>query len=207
MKNEPRDAGLFFLYYKSSTFVIMAELIKFDPRSKEVVLHPEALKLSPVFKKVKPKDLRYIHLAYDYNSIFHQFTEKDRKNKAKFATYGNIDYDPEDNQHMKDAIEEYKSLQYDHRKEMLRVYQEKIMQLTFKLMDENSESKMLSIQKTISALDKELVDLDKAIQEGERKLILKGGGGLTLVEDWQKNKAKRLRDEQIKKQSTGQMLI
>ena len=47
-----------------------------------IIIHPEAVKLFPEFRKLKEYEVMYMIYAYDYFSPYRRFNERDRKLKA-----------------------------------------------------------------------------------------------------------------------------
>src|SRR4051812_42261866 len=113
----------------------------------DAVLHPEAVQLIPELKKLQKKELLFIILAYDYYSPLHQMPEEERIRKAGRKAFGIDEYKiAEAPENIKKAIEMYRSLQYDTRREMILSYQAKLADIRIKLFKENDT-------KRINALD------------------------------------------------------
>ena len=181
----------------------MMELITID-EVKGIVLHPQAFKLTTHLCKVKIDQLKYIHLAYDYNSVFKQFPPADKKRKAKIKVYGEKSkYDPEKDDKLVKAIEEYKALQYDPEMQILETYSEKLSNLNYSFSQEKDEKKMLIIMQTIEKINVAAKQLQQQINADKATLILKGGGELTFIEQWQLNQLKYKKEKKLEKERTG----
>lgn len=53
-----------------------------------IVLHPDCVKLSPELGLLNDKEILFIILAFDYNSIYRQFPERQRVSKAIWHVFG-----------------------------------------------------------------------------------------------------------------------
>ena len=53
-----------------------------------IVLHPDCVKLSPELGLLSDKEILFIILAFDYNSIYRQFPERQRVSKAIWHVFG-----------------------------------------------------------------------------------------------------------------------
>jgi len=176
----------------------MPLLFKTQRRNK-LVLHPDAIKLTTHLKKLSSDEVYYTILAYDYYSKYHQYPLRDRKLRAEREIFGaeakNIE---EGNKKLKDAIEEYKSLQYDYRRELVNTYQEKIELNRAELISASS----LAVKKLLDAnrmLDAEINKLQHEIDKNEEALELQGGGRISFIEEWRENRKKYQRNKQLEK--------
>lgn len=169
----------------------MSMLFYFDVKN-NIVLHPDVVKLSPELGLLDSKEVLFIALAYDYNSIYRQFPERQRLSRSIFHVWGdnkpellNEDKRPK---RIASAIEAYKSLQYNRNIELIEMYNRKIDELT-QLLEVDSSS--TGIAKNMDSIDR----LRKAIRtiEGEvleDKLIegeLKGNVKRSWLEVLQSN--------------------
>lgn len=149
-----------------------------------VVLRPDCARLCPELSVLDDKELLMIILIYDYYSIFRQFPEAERKRKAMVMVYGeNVD-EIFNKQIIKNAIQAYKSLQYDPKVELQITYQKKIDKM-LELME--SDDSPTSNKKTLETIDL----FRKAIRELEEEVVksmidkgqIKGGHDLSFLED------------------------
>jgi len=157
-----------------------------------ILLHPDVVKLSPELGLLTDKEILFIILAYDYNSIFRQFPERQRVQKAIWHVFNdNVPNLLDENSRphkIKNAIEVYKSLQYNRNIELVEMYNRKIDELLLILAGDNSsngiKNTMESIdkfRKAIRAIEAEIVE--EKLTEGE----LKGSVKLSWLEKLQSN--------------------
>lgn len=158
-----------------------------------IVLHPDVVKLSPELALLTDKEILFIILAYDYNSIYRQFPEKQRVSKAIWHVWQDnmpklLDTDSRP-KNIKIAIEAYVSLQYNRNIELVEMYNKKIDELINLLDIETSNS---GIKNAMDSIDK----FRKAIKEIEMEIIeeklmdgeLKGNLKLSWLEKMQSNR-------------------
>lgn len=156
------------------------------------VLHPDVVKLSPELALLSSEEVLFIILAYDYNSIYRQFPEKQRVSKAIWHVYNdnvpNLLNEEKRPQRIKSAIEAYKSLQYNRNVELVEMYNRKIDDL-LKLLE--AETSTTGIKNNMDSIDK----FRKAIRSIESEIIeeklmdgeLKGNAQLSWLEKLQSN--------------------
>ena len=130
------------------------------------VLHPDSVKLCPEFAYLDPKEILCIVLATDYYSIFRQFAEDERQRRARANVYGTDNENFFQLPKIKKAVEAYKSLQFDPRREQIITYKRKLQELDgiLSAVDEDDFKKI----KDVISSQKEL---RKAIAEVEDELI------------------------------------
>lgn len=153
-----------------------------------LLIHPEAVKLCPELSVLDEREVRFLILAYDYESPFNQQPEADRIHRAK-----NMVYEREMGPNLKEqkwinAIETYKGLQYNPKREMIRVYEKKLTTLSQDLEGDISSSdikKILDSQKLIRLSLKEINEELAEIEE--MKVNIKGGGQLSFIENIMSN--------------------
>jgi hypothetical protein len=146
--------------------------------------------LCPELRFLDDAERLYIVLVYDYYSMYRQFTESDRINKALnhirtvlLMEINNI------SPKMEMAIEAYKSLQFDPKRELVNVYKVKIQQLSADLEKALAPSVIKNILDSQKTLKQATEDLVQEIEMGlEAKANLKGGGNLSLLEKLKLNK-------------------
>lgn len=167
------------------------------------ILNPDCVKLVPEIAPLMQSEekLKYVILVYDYDSPFKQWPIDDRKRKAINRVWG--DAPPknlETDKVLNVAIEAYKSLQYDTKRELIATYERKIQQIESKIEDEDNEKKLTEYASTIDkfrkyvkALEHEVFD-DK-MQEGQ----IKGGQELYWLEKMQKKRDIYLSLQETKK--------
>ena len=155
----------------------MSYLIYCDLKN-NIVLHPDVLKLSPELGLLTDKEVLFIVLAYDYNSIYRQFPERQRVSKAIWHVWQdnmpNILDEEKRPQKLKKGIEAYKSLQYNRNIELVEMYNRKVDEL-LRILEEDSsttgiKNAMDSIdrfRKAIRAIEEEVVE--EKLMDGELK--------------------------------------
>ena len=147
-----------------------------------MIIHPVVMKLCPDFAYLSGKEMLAIILCYDHYSIFRQFPEDERKRRSRAHVFGIEQETFFESPKIKKAVEMYKSLQYDQRRNQLITYKKK-MDAIDSLMEETKQDDFSQI-KTLIGLSKEL---RKAISELEQE-IDKEEEDNSLIEDDQKNK-------------------
>jgi hypothetical protein len=90
------------------------------------ILHPEIVKLCPSLAALSEKEVLFIVLYTDYNSIYKQYPDNDRKRRAMFHAFGDNEVELVNSQRIQDAIADYNSLQYSSKLETAKIYQQKI---------------------------------------------------------------------------------
>ena len=75
----------------------MSYLFHLDQKN-NAVLHPEAVKLCPELRLLNEKEVLFIILAFDYNSIYKQYPERQRLSKAIWHVFG--DNNPKKLEHL-----------------------------------------------------------------------------------------------------------
>lgn len=157
-----------------------------------IVLHPDVVKLEPQLALLTNQEVLFIILAFDYNSIYRQFPERQRVSKAIWHVWQdnipNILDEEKRPKRLKTAIEAYKSLQYNRNVELVEMYNKKIDALLRILEEDNSSN---GIKNTMDSIDK----FRKAIRLIESEIVeeklidgeLKGNVKLSWLEKMQSN--------------------
>lgn len=152
------------------------------------ILHPDAVKLFPGFNILSTEEVLFIILAYDYCSPYAAFVEDDRLRRASLHVWADNRLDILKKQKIKNAIDAYKSLQYNPKIELTKSYQKKIDQLTDG-MDSLAPEKIKATLESINLLRKSIRELEQevlAVYEEEGKLV--GGGERSFLENMHKNR-------------------
>lgn len=154
------------------------------------VFAKEALDLCPELAFLSEKERLYVILVYDYYSMFRQFPEQDRINKTNnhiISLFGSgVDASTEK---IKIAIEAYRSLQYDPRRELVAVYKTKIQSLSAEMDKTLSSTGVKNILESIDRLKKAIEETTQEIELAlETRNALKGGGDLSFLEKIKENK-------------------
>lgn len=143
-------------------------MLFFVDAKNNILLHPYVAKMSPELSLLTEKEVLFVIFAYDYNSIFRQFSEHERMRRSSWRVYG--DYKPElanaekHTQVIKAAISAYKGLQYNRNIELIESYNRKIDLLTAILEEDNSS---IGISKAMTSIDQ----LRKAIRLIEAEVL------------------------------------
>lgn len=166
----------------------MSYLIKINEKTNQV-LHPEAVKLFPGFNVLSEEEILFIVYAYDYCSPFSAFPEEDRVRRASLQVWADNRLELLTKPKIKNAIEAYKSLQYNPKIELTKAYQDKINEIQIRLLVETSDQKIKAMLESIKNLRASIRELEQevlAVYEEEGKLI--GGGERSFLENMLKNK-------------------
>lgn len=174
-------------------------LFKFNKKG-NVVIEPEALKLTKYIKKLDEKQLLFVILFCDYSSKYHQLPIEERMFVAKKEVYADGSYPIEKDKNVELAIEEYESLQYDTKRETLKAYINKISSLTKTLIIEQDLGAIAKIDRAIKTLTQRLDEIQKEINADDSEIKTINGDKLSMIEKWQKNmveynKMKRQKEE------------
>lgn len=152
------------------------------------VLRPDCVKLCPSLSVLDENEILLIILVYDYHSMFRQWPEPERIRKAMIHVYGESIHGLLDEPKMKQAIEDYKSLQYDPRQEQINRLNTKVMEMYNKLDEDQGPSATKAIIQSIQTLNDQIKSLE---QEQTNVIInrgvLKGGASLSFLEDIMKS--------------------
>lgn len=133
-------------------------------KKNNTVLHEDCVRLIPELGTLNEQETLVIVLAYDYHSPYHQFPLEDRQRKALIHVYKGSS--PEGffkKKKIEVAIEAYKSLQYNHKRETIIKYREKVDLLTDLLMDTNEEKKIKEITSSTKELRRYIKELEEEV--------------------------------------------
>lgn len=166
----------------------MSYLFYVDTKN-NAVLHPEVVKLCPSFRALNEKEILYIVLYVDYNSIYKQHPEMERKRKAIWHAFGDNEAELVETPRILAAVEDYMSLQYNPKIETISKYQKKIDKLLLQLDEDDSPTSITKIDGAIATLNKRINDMqmevtDKMLDEG----VLKGGRVKSFLEKIMSNR-------------------
>ena len=170
----------------------MSYLFLIDER-KKTVLHPFAIKLCPELAVLTEKEILFIIHAFDYNSPFKQFPERQKLSKAIFWAFGDnvpelLDEEKRPKK-IKLAIEAYKSLQYNANHELISTYQKKIDMAQGQILAEDAPMRLKNLRDIISGFRKDIHELQtEVVSQSIIEMGLKGDKELSLLEQWQSNK-------------------
>lgn len=155
------------------------------------VFHADAVKLCPELSVLNDKEILFLILVYSYKSPFYQMRlpEQDRINKAMQQVFGSSDKNLLNKGIIKNAAEAIKALQYDPRMELMKVYEDKLKNLSEELVITDTATGIQNILKSQSHLKEAIKGLeDDILNNLEIQETLKGGGTLSFIERLMKNK-------------------
>ena len=168
----------------------MASLL-FDINKKgNQVLRPEAVKLCPELAFLKEEEVLFIILAYDYGSPYNQFPEEDRVRKAIYHVYGADTKPALEKKIIKDGVIAYMALQYDPRREQIKMYQRKKALVNKELEDTTNATTIKGQMKTIKDLQEAIAEIQKEVKaDTERQQAkIRGGETKSWLEEMHSNK-------------------
>lgn len=167
----------------------MSYLFYIDKQAKKV-LHPHAIKLCPELGVLSEQETLCIIMAYDYHSPYNQFPEEERQRKAEAYVWGtSAPAKLWEKEKMKLAADAYKSLQWNPKIELIRVYQKKIEDLNDDLSRTLKDTTITEVVKTTKELRKYIQELeDEVISDEIEESHLTGNKELSWLEKMQANK-------------------
>lgn len=157
----------------------------------QLILSKDAARLCPELVDISEDELKYIILAYDYlESPFRKKPIEERKRIARRRIWKNSRKTPEKTAKIKKAINAYKSLIYDSKREAVDSYKQKIHNLNMEISKSDDFKEIQEKAKIVSFLESKVAEYETDIQAGEVnfELKLKGDKKLSYVEIWQRNK-------------------
>jgi len=153
------------------------------------MVNPEAAKLVPELTSLKMEQLWYVVLVADYvDGPFRRQPPEERRILASRHVYGK-DKKVKEDERVKNAIEAYKGLVFDIRRETLDALKTKVIRLHRDLLqDKISAREIEQIDKSIGFLEKRITSIEKDLDIEEQESIeLKGARKLSKLERWQRN--------------------
>lgn len=152
------------------------------------ILHPEVIKLCPSFTTLSENEALFVVLFMDYNSPYKQLPEHQRKRQAMYHAFDDNEEELIESDRMKFAMEDYLSLQYNPKIEIVRQFQMKIDKLLLVLNEDQSAT---NIKKTVDAIDmlrKNIAVYEREVdEEVQKKGVLKGKMTMSWLEDVMSN--------------------
>ena len=153
-----------------------------------VALDDQALRLIPELVSLTQDELKYVILVVDYvDSPLRKKPLAERKMMAKRMVFKGKNVQPETQKVLK-AMDLYKSLVFDIRRETVDIYSEKIRKLQKEtLHPDTTFARMKEIDQTITFMQNRVTSIQHEldIEEGER-LELQGNRKLSYIEIWQR---------------------
>lgn len=153
----------------------------------KLILDPDVITLVPALKKLTQEQLLYVILLEDYSSPYWQYPVQERERFAKAQAFGKKDVKLENNQFIQDAIIQYRSLQYEPKRETRKAYINKIHMLELLLEQENDPVKIREIQKAIDSLNNSLEHLESQINSYIDIRQMEGKNKLSYLEVYKEN--------------------
>lgn len=171
----------------------MPQVFKLNSQN-EAILHPDAVKLCPEFRRLSKAETLYIVLAYDYHSPFWQYEKEERKRLAMNRAFKSLAKNPESKKIVQAAIESYNSLQYDPLRETLATYKKKLAEMNARMADTEDYVSIRSTAQAIDLLKKSIKEMEQEVEDNEQMEEIKGGGELSFIEIFQKNRTQYMQD-------------
>ncbi len=160
----------------------MSYLFYVDTKA-NVVLHPEVVNLIPSFRTLNEKEVLYIVLYADYNSPYKQFPDHERRRKAMWHAFDENESELIDSPKIKMAVEDYISLQYNPKIEVIRSYQQKIDKLLMQLQGDDAPSSIKKIDDAIDSLRRRIIAIQQEVDSQTlSEGVIKGKMTLSFLE-------------------------
>lgn len=155
----------------------------------EIILNKDAIKLVPELTGITQDELRYVILVVDYvDGPYRKKPLDERKILARRQISKDSDRNPETD-NVRIAMEAYKSLVFDIRRETVDVFTKKVKDLQKEVISpEITFTRMKEIDQSISFMQDRIASINHEldIEEGD-EIELKGQKKLSYIEIWQKN--------------------
>lgn len=166
----------------------MSYLIQINEKTGEV-LHPEVLKLCDSFTLLTEKEMLYVCLFTDYNSIYKQFPEHERRRRAMWHAFNENEHEIIESQRVKDAIQDYTSLQYNPKIELANKFRAKIdIELQLLEIDETTNGLKKHLE-NINLLETQIANLQNQVTDQlKADGVIKGDRQLSFLEKMLSNK-------------------
>jgi len=173
-----------------------------------IYFEEEILKTFPVLADKKNRNtLLYVIFAVYYGSPFAGLPEKERWQMSKRKVFGKKEVETENLPGLKEIRYAIESIQFDIDRETLRIYIEKIGELNLKLQKESDEKNIANIDNAIERLSKRSKQMTENLRRKDEAVIIKGGGVLTYLENWQNNMVKKKEAEKRQQETTGIVML
>lgn len=177
----------------------MGCLFRFD-KVKGVIINPDAVQLTEHIKLLDEKGQLFLIYLLDYESIYAQHPYVVRMRFALAKVYGHSPVDVT-TELFKEAMFEYKILQYDSDRETERVYTDKIEMVQRELLDAKASKAIKEARQTIKDLSEDRAEIRMLIDKKDADVRLRGEGeALSLIEKYQIGKEKRKQEDKISQQ-------
>lgn len=154
-----------------------------------VIVNIDAVKLVPELSNLSQEELRYVIMVVDYvDGPFRKKPLEERKLLAKKKIFGDIKHNPEIPK-VQIAMDAYKSLVFDIRRETIDIYTGKIKELQKESITKDiTFQKMKEIDTSIGFMTERISKINKELDIDESEEIeVKGKKRLSYIEIWQRN--------------------
>lgn len=156
-----------------------------------IMVNEDAAKLVPELQSLSQDQLWYVILVVDYvDGPFRRLPLSERKIMAARKVFKKDSV--KESQKVLNAMDGYKGLIFDIRRETVDALKEKVLKLHKELLkDSTTPTQLQGIDKSITFLEKRIdaIEMDLDIQEKEN-IELKAGRELSFLEQWQRNQMK-----------------
>ena len=160
----------------------MSYLFYADTKNR-AILHPEVVKLIPLLGVLTEQELLYVILYADYNSPYKQHPDHDRKRKAMWHAFDENEVELIESPRIKMAVEDYISLQYNPKIEVIKNYQQKIDKLLLQLQEDDAPSSIKKIDDAIDSLRKRIDIMQNEVDsQTQNEGVIKGKMTLSFLE-------------------------
>jgi hypothetical protein len=152
------------------------------------VLNPEAAKLVPELSGLSPDELLYVILVADYaDGPYRKRPPEERRTLALKHVFGAKQVNL-DNQRIYDALDAYKSLVFDIRRETLDILKQKAQLYHKELLNPNIEFKrMKELDQAIQYIEDRIEKIETSLSTDDiTEMELKGQKKLSFLEIWQR---------------------
>jgi len=153
----------------------------------KIILNPEAAKLLPELSSLSEDWLLYVILVADYcDGPYRKKPFEERRSLAIKRVFGNKDINV-DKKEILNAIDSYKSLVFDIRRETLDVYKEKVRVYHKETLAPNMDFKRIKeLDQAIQFLEERITKIETSLETDDiQEMELKGQKKLSYIELWQ----------------------
>lgn len=156
-------------------------------RNFKVILNPDAAKLVPELRLLSEDELLFVILSADYvDSPYRMKPEAERILLSWRRIFGGEELKLSEK--LKTALELYKSLVFDIKRETIDILKKKLVIEHRKMLkDEVNTISLKEITANISFLESRIDLSEKAVSLNEKMYELKGKKKLSMIEQWQLN--------------------
>lgn len=166
----------------------MSYLIHINEKTNEV-LHPEVLQLCDSFVLLNNNEMMYVVLFTDYNSIYAQHPEHERKRKAMWHAFNENEKDLIESPRITNAIKDYMSLQYNPKIDLIVKFQKKIDKMLELLEVDDTPTGIKKITEAVKDLRENIASLQNQVADQFKKDgVIKGDRQLSFLEKIMQNR-------------------